>query len=473
VRARPASHTVTKGLLASLALCISLSPDGHAQPRDVDVVAALERIRDTGIFPEYLSLEYVDLQRAVAEIVEREPYGYVADLASRVLTRVVVNLRQPLLSEDDQPYLEADLLGPPNIGHPNAELQGSIDGGPWKVLTQLGKGQLGRIICDALGNTACAPGWHALALRAIVSGPSGPGGQPRWVETRELPLQTYGIFRKSEPERAPVSLSDVATPAAWVRAVLEAPASLIDAQLPPNPLPLWLASTLRAAGQPELAQSLRWETGHCGVDMVERFRDRSRAPTCVIFDAGYRDLSLHLEFSLGPLVGETGRTPWPATPAFQGGHLEDNRGSLDIPSLPHLAAAFAWPRKAWPTADLRVWPIDILYSPLVPNPGDAVNVEFTVHNQGRQDARALIVFWLAAAEVDEERVEFIADVPAGRHYRFTRSIRLPLGSGTGFAGVQAQLAPPRGSLKRVEEANQDNNDVTRLLGAMRPAVARD
>jgi hypothetical protein len=118
-------------------------------------------------------------------------------------------------------------------------------------------------------------------------------------------------------------------------------------------------------------------------------------------------------------------------------------------------------RKAWPTADLRVWPIDIVYSPLVPNPGDAVNVEFTVHNQGRQDARARIVFWLAAAEVDEERVEFVADVPAGRHYRFTRSIRLPMGSGTGFAGVQAQLAPPRGSLKRVEEAIQDNNDVAR------------
>jgi hypothetical protein len=466
---------MTTGLLTGLALSIALTADGDAHPRgqEIDVAAALERIQDTGVFPEYLSLEYVDLQRAVGEIVNREPNGYVAELAARLLTRVVVNLERPLVSTDDEPRLTADLLGPPHLPLPQVRLQGSIDGGRWRDLTELGNGPLGAIICGVLGREACAPGWHALALRAIIRGPSGPGGQPGWVETRELPSQIYGVYRPSELAGPPLPWNRGPMPATWVRTGLEAPASLIDAQLPPDPLPLWLASTLRDAGQPELARSLRWEIGHCGVDMVERFADRSRAPTCVNFDGGYRDVSLHLEFSLGPLVGETGRMAWPAMPAFQSGYLEDRRGSLDIPSLPHFAAAFSWPRRAWPIADVRVWPIDILYSPLVPNPGDAVTVEFTVHNQGRQDARAQIECWLAAAGVDEERVEFIADVPAGRHYRFTRSIRMPLGSGTGFAGMSAKLAPPRGSLKRMREANQDNNDVVRILGAVRPVVAPD
>jgi hypothetical protein len=118
-----------KRLVAGLVSFMALGADGRAQPNGSrpDVVSALERIRDTGVFPEYLSLEYIELHRAVAEIVEREPHGDAADLASRVLTRVVVNLRQPLLSEDEQPFLEADLLGPPNIGQPDVELQGSID----------------------------------------------------------------------------------------------------------------------------------------------------------------------------------------------------------------------------------------------------------------------------------------------------------------------------------------------------------
>jgi hypothetical protein len=99
-----------------------------------------------------------------------------------------------------------------------------------------------------------------------------------------------------------------------------------------------------------------------------------------------------------------------------------------------------------------------------------VKVEFSVHNVGAQDVRALIEFWLHAPGLEqEERLDFVADVPAGGSYRFTRSIKVPLGSATGFAGLQAQLAPPRGSIKRVEESNGNNNDAVRLLGELRKA----
>jgi hypothetical protein len=96
-------------LLAGLLSFMASGADGHAEPirSRPDVVAALERIRDTGIFPEYLSLEYVELHRAVAEIVDRDPHGYVGDLAARVLTRVVVNLERPLIPSDEEPSLAA------------------------------------------------------------------------------------------------------------------------------------------------------------------------------------------------------------------------------------------------------------------------------------------------------------------------------------------------------------------------------
>jgi hypothetical protein len=86
----------------------------------------------------------------------------------------------------------------------------------------------------------------------------------------------------------------------------------------------------------------------------------------------------------------------------------------------------------------------------------------------------LIEFWLNAPGIEqEERLDFIADVPAGKYYRFTRSIKVPLGSGTGFAGLQAQLAPPRGSMKQVEEADTNNNDAVQLLGARPTAGVRE
>jgi hypothetical protein len=465
-----------KGSFAVLVLCVALALDGHAQPLrpPLDVVAALERIRDTGVFPEYLSLEYVELHRRVHEVVERDHHGYVAGLAGQVLTRVVVNLEKPLIPSGEQPSFTADFIDGPEPGRMHrADFYGSLDGGPWKLLSQLGygaDGALGGILCgeEIFGPAACAPGWHAIAMRAVVSAWTGDNAEPAWTETRELPVQVYGVYRTTDLARFPSSPVSRATPAAWMRAVLDAPASFVDSQLSSDPLPLWLASTLRAAGRPDLAGSVRWESRPCGVDMVERFADRSRAPVCITAEAAGRDDELSLEFSVGPLAREVGPRRWPEAATFHRGQLADRRGSLDLARLSELAEAFEKPRRSWPGADLRVLPIDILYSPLVPNPGDTITVEFTVHNDGLQDTRALIEFWLDAAGVEqEERLDFVADVPAGRYYRFMRAIRLPHGSGTGFAGLRAQHAPPRGSMKPVEEKNPNDNDAVRLLGALR------
>jgi hypothetical protein len=261
-----------KAVLGGVLSFIALGVDDLAQPAGSapDVVAALERIRDTGVFPEHLSLEYVELHRAVAEIVQRDPHGYAAHLASRVLT------------------------------------------------------------------SSCRP-----------------------------------------------------------------------------------------------------------------------------------SLAVELEFSVGPLLGVTGLPSWPDIPAFRQGRLEhEHRRSLDISSLSELAAAFTRPSSTWPVPDLRVLSTDIVDSPLVPSPGEEVTVEFTLHNDGRQDARARVEFWFdGGAGIEQaERVDFVADVPAGRFYRFTRSTWLPHGPGTGFAGLSAQLAPPRGSVKAVEERNASNNDAVQLLG---------
>jgi hypothetical protein len=450
--------------------------DGHAEPirSRPDVVAALERIRDTGIFPEYLSLEYVELHRAVAEIVDRDPHGYVADLAARVLTRVVVNLERPLIPSDEEPSLAADLLDGPEPGRMHrADFYGSLDGGPWRLVTQLGygaSGSLGRVLCDenSLGTRACAPGWHSIAMRVVETTWTRESDTPAWSETRELPTQVYGVYRKRELVGSPRAPAKSSTPAAWMRAVLDLPASAVDSQLSAVPLRSWLRSALLEAGQRSLARSLRWEPRPCGVDMVERFADRSRAPVCITAQATAHDFEVRLEFSVGPLVDETGRRRWPEPPTLHQGYLEDQRGSLDFSRLAELSGAFEKPRNSWPTADLRVLPIDIVYSPLVPNAGATVNVEFTVHNVGTQDARAMIEFWLNASGVErEERLDFVADVPAGRYYRLTRSIKVPLGSATGFAGLRAQLAPPRGSIKRIEESNGNNNDAVRLLGELR------
>jgi hypothetical protein len=471
-------------LLAVLVSVIALGAEGpstalgagHAQPNpsSQDVIAALERIRDTGVFPEYLSLEYVELHRAVAEIAERDPHGYAARLASRVLTRVVVNLRRPLLSAGEQPYLEGDLLGPPGLPPARVELQGSIDAGPWRTLTELGNGPLGPIICDSLGPVACAAGWHSLAIRAIVKGPGGPGGEPSWIETREMPALVYGIFRTSEVERPSASPGEVPTPATWIRGVLAAPASLFDVQLPSVPLPAWLASTLHDAGQPQLGEGLRWASRHCGVDMVERFADRSRAPACVAFSAKNATWAVELEFLVGPL-GATTVTSWPEIPTFHQGWVEhEGRRSLEISSLSELAAAFTRPPGTWPAPDLRVRSTDIVYWPPVPDAGEEISVEFTLHNDGRQGARARIEFWFDGAGIEQaERIDFVADVPAGRFYRFRRSTRMPHGPGTGFAGLSAQLAPPRGSMKPAEEQNATNNDAVQLLGAQPTARIPD
>jgi hypothetical protein len=451
--------------------------DGHAQPAksDADVISALERIRDTGAFPEYLSLEYVELHRAVAEVVDRDPHGYAAGLAARLLTRVVVNLEQPLVPSDEEPSLAADLLDGPEPGRLHrAEFYGSLDGGPWRLVRQLGyggSGFMGRGLCDgdSLGTRACAPGWHAIAMRVVVSAGTEDSETPVWSETRELPTQVYGVYRTPELVRSPRAPRTSSTPAAWMRAVLDLPASSIDSQLAPVPLRSWVLSALSEAGKSNLARSLRWEPRPCGVDMVERFADRSRSPVCITALARAHDFELRLEFSVGPLVDETGRRRWPEAPAFHQGYLEDQRGSLDFSRPSELSGAFEKPRASWPTADLRVLPVDIAYTPLVPHAGDTVSVEFTVRNVGAQDVRAMIEFWLDASGVErEERLDFVADVPAGRYYRLTRSIKVPHGSATGFAGIQARLAPPRGSIKRVEESNRSNNDAVRLLGE-RPA----
>ncbi|HEY7473520.1 MAG TPA: hypothetical protein VH679_00805 [Vicinamibacterales bacterium] len=462
--------------LAGLVSLIALGADGHAESAKSvsEVVDALERIRETSVFPEYLSLEYVDLHRAVAGIVERDPHGYVTDLAARVLTRVVVNLEQPLIPADEAPALAVDLLGGPGPGQMHrADFYGSLDGGPWRLVAQLGygaAGSAGRVLCDedSLGTRACAPGWHAIAMRVGVSAWTKESETPVWSETRALPTQVYGVYRKRELLGSPRAPGKSSTPAAWMRAVLDLPASSVDSQLGPVPLRSWLPSALSDAGKHALALSLRWEPRPCGVDMVERFADRSRAPVCIIAIAKTHELEVRLEFSLGPLADETGRRRWPEPPTFHQGYLEDQRGSLDLSRLAELPGAFDRPRTTWPTADLRIQPTDIVYTPLVPDAGDTVTVEFGVQNAGAQHARALIEFWLYAPGLEQEdRLDFVADVPAGRYYRFTRSIRVPQGSATGFAGLQAQLAPPRGSIKRIEESNGNNNDVVRLLGELR------
>jgi hypothetical protein len=345
VLARPVSNAVMKVLSAGLALCMALAADGRAQPLGSprDVTAALERIRDTGIFPEYLSLEYVEVHRAVTGIVERDPHGYVADLAGRVLTRVVVNIRNPLIPSDEQPFVTADFLDGPEQGRMHrADIYGSLDGGPWRLVTGLGyggSGALGAILCGegTFGPSACAPGWHAIAMRAVVSAWAGDSSEPVWSETRQLPVQVYGVYRKTDLTRFPPVPVSGSTPAAWMRAVLEAPASFIDSQLSSFPLPQWVDSTLRAAGRPDLAQSMRWESRPCGVDMVERFADRSRAPVCIAAQAAGRDDELSLEFSVGPLVGETGPHRWPEAAVFHQGQL--GRSSREPQSLPAVGAA--------------------------------------------------------------------------------------------------------------------------------------
>jgi hypothetical protein len=354
-----------------------------------------------------------------------------------------------------------------------AEFYGSLDGAPWRPVTQLGfggNGFPGTSLCQAtaFGARACAPGWHSVAMRVVISALAPGSDEPAWTEIRELPTQVYGVYRKSDLARPARPRGRSATPAAWMRTVLDLAASSVDAHLDAAPLRTWLPSALGEAGRPDLARGLRWESRACGIDMVERFADRSRAPICVVATAGAGDLELSLEFSVGPLAGETGRRSWPEQPALHLGQVSDHRGSLSFSRLSELSTAFEKPRQSWPAADLRIVPADIVYSPLAPNAGDAVTVEFTIHNDGSQDARAMIEFWLNAPGMEqEERLDFIADVPAGRYYRFTRSIRVPEGSATGFAGAQAKLAPPRGSMTTVEERNGSNNDAVQLLGTRR------
>jgi hypothetical protein len=242
----------------------------------------------------------------------------------------------------------------------------------------------------------------------------------------------------------------------------------MDPSLPVRPLSAWVRDALARAGRARAGAWLKWEVVYCRVDNVDRFPDRSRADICVRATDRDSRLEVSLEFSLGPFQDDLGLRRAPDPPAFSGGFVATSAESMELKKLSDLETALTRPPDEWPSPDLRVSPDDIAFRPPAPFLGDVVSVMFTVHNDGSSDERALIEFALSAPGMTaDERGRFFADVPAGGTYQFTRSVRLPLTLGAGHAVIQAQIAPPRGSMRPVRERRMENNAAAKIVGAWR------
>jgi hypothetical protein len=409
------------------------------------LVAALERLMTTGEPADTSHDDGQLLQQAVDTAIEQgDPE--IERLAVRAATPLVPSVG-PLLWFDQDPNYRIAPSRRLRVRVPVryvARVDLAVDGGEFhEAGTVTSELEWSSPISTSLPPSAREGGAHTIRTRVHMTF----GGQdgPRWMETRELPVITYGTYRADGH----------AADETGVRMFLEGPAlasaNSFDSSLPDGPLGEWLEARARAVSE-QGASSLAWMPVFCEARTGDPHRVIRSGPVCSIagFLAGGRQVSLW--FRTGRISISDAAATWTLEPPV----LEAiglSRGGSGSLRLSELAALLDAPGDAWPAASVSLLPSDIVLTPL-----DARATQFrfdvTVRNTGDVDVQNVelqINGYSVARETAVLRRSFVRNVPRGGSATVTLSATFA----DGYGLIEAR-ALPRGELGYLQGTTPDS-----------------
>jgi hypothetical protein len=388
-------------------------------PDRVATLAALDKRALTGM-PRLLDHdEGQELQEAVTGALAANPTdGEMAWAALRASFAIVPQLSPPI--SDSMPSVSIQMLPPftlPWKVTADVAIEASLDGSDWRHASDFrhGSGQF-PIPVKKLFSGAVRPGFHEVRLRASLRFDGAPGFLPT-IDTRELPILTYGITGTSVAGQRIAAL---------LTSAARANASDFDSALPQMPLGVWLRTVAATPG----GVPVDWVAMWCG----ERTNvNPEQTSICARAYLGSSpDSGVAIVWVKVATVDTSGATPtWTAvTPTLEG--IDLMAGERSTGHLAMLPSALRSRSDDWPAAAIDLDPAAMTLSPAAPKPGEPVTIEIEVRNGGTSDllgSRILVDAGDAPDGPAFVRRQFVRSIPAGESVVVKIETRFPRGYG--------------------------------------------
>ena len=388
------------------------------------LVDALERVILTGEPRHVTHDEGQDLDEALKQALASGADAELQWLATRAAVPIAPAILRPLSSRTRPGALNIRtdrVFTLPWAVEYVADIEGRVDGGPWRTLLRVNAGVSENRSLDKLlpKSAAIAPGFHALSLRARIRYAKLPAGLPR-QETRDLATVHYGVWGSAR------SSTDAVRPFFDVAASVSG--AQLDPALPDEPLSSWLASL------PHDAQAhavLDWHTEWCSVH--ESMSDEKVVPAdvCVVARReGPRPAFTEIWMKVGALRSDRDLARWVRqTPTLVAAYLV-NGVRVRVP-LSAVSNYLAQPIEAWPSARLVVNAAGITVASPIVVPGVSTALRVLIANMGDADATGVNINVLVASERDLPALHrtFVRTIRAGGTVEIETPVTFPAGYG--------------------------------------------
>ena len=362
-------------LVAFSTLLVSLtSPPAFGQTSRVpyrdEIVRLLQQLVVTG-YP--LDNEHDDgewLQSAVNYAIHFRDWE-IEHLAIRAAVPLRARATRPVGSTEGPPAIEVisyQVLKLPRPVHYVAQIELSLDGGPFIDLGSQASGTSRGIELRRLGATALQPGTHHVRLRARLI--FGDPERPFHLEVRDLAPIAYALFD---------AVSSQAADARWfIHGPMTLASSELDPLLPSRPLLRWLSDVLSTRG--EVSDSRMWVSRYCSELTDEHHAAHDAGGICAVIYFGDRGWMGQMWFRTGHVeTSDTGASWHPAErPSLEALFLSDGRAASRLSELPPLLDR---PAEEDPR-DRSLSRPEVVITPAAPAPGVPAKATVTLHNAG-------------------------------------------------------------------------------------------
>ena len=415
-------------LSLTLAIAVGTEPPcgDHAA-----LIAALERLVQTGE-PRHVDHDAgQDLQSQLTCMLANRADAPSRWLAICAAFPIVPRMTRPLSEADNPPLLElraSRVLSLPWSVAFDADIEGQIDAGEWRVLKQIHSGQVDATRLDSMFSSAeLLPGLHVIRLRARLRYSRVPTDLPR-QEVRDLRSVSFGLWARQGRSVAPAAFDVGPT----VQAAKTAFLSQLESGMPETTLDKWLTEL---AHNEERASPL-WRTDWCSMHATQSDELRSSNDVCLVGSTQVRGTVADVWVRIGELETAGDRAAWRiAEPTLAAAYLR-RTGRTPV-SLALLPALLDVPEDWWPAPIITVHGADVEVVPAIPDPLHPTEVHAFVENTGSAAAFDVVVDVIAGSEAAAGRRRFVRTIAAGDRVElvFQVQYRLPYG----FVMIHAML----------------------------------